>query len=107
QLLYGDRVVLRKEPNSTSEALDTLMIGEEIKIIDKTEETMFFNGLESNWYKVKHGKKNGYILGGLIALDHREIDDVKYLVTMATRDEQYFVRTRVLNPDKTYFGHES
>lgn len=107
QLLYGDRVVLRKEPNSTSEALDTLIIGTEIKIIEKTKETMFFNGLESNWYKVKFGKKSGYILGGLIALDHREIDDVKYLVTMAARDEQYFVRARVLNPDDTFFGHES
>lgn len=107
QLLYGDKVVLRKMPNTTSEALDTLFIGTEIKIIEKTEEIMLINGLESFWYKVKHGKKTGYILGGLIALDYREIDDIKYLVTMAGRGDQYFVRTRVLNPDETYFGHES
>lgn len=107
QLLYGDRVVLRKEPNSTAEGLDTLFIGAEIKIISKTEETMTFNGLESFWYKVKSGKKTGYILGGLIALDHRKIDDVTYLVTMAARGDLLFVRTRVLNPDETFFGHES
>lgn len=107
QLLYGDNVVFRKEPNASSESIDTLFIGTEIKIIYKTEETMSLNGIESYWYKVKHGKKTGYILGGLIALDHREIDDVKYLVTVASRDDRYFVRARVLNPDGSYFGHES
>jgi hypothetical protein len=107
ELLYGDNVVLRKEPNTSAPGLDTLFIGTEVKILEKTEETLLFNGFESPWYKVKHGKQVGYILGGLIALDHREIDDVKYLVTMARRNDQYFVRTRVLNPDETYFGHES
>lgn len=107
QVLYGDNVVFRKEPNAASEPLDTLFIGTEIKIIDKTEETMSINGLESNWYKVKHGKQTGYILGGLIALDYREIDDVRYLVTVASREDRYFVRARVLNPDNTYYGHES
>lgn len=107
QLLYGDNVVFRKEPNASSEPIDTLFIGAEIKIIDKTEETMSINGIESNWYKVKNGKKTGYILGGLIALDHREIDGVKYLVTVASRDDRYFVRARVLNSDNTYYGHES
>jgi len=107
EILYGDNVVLRKAPNANSDAIDTLSIGTEIKIIESTEEKMSINGLESFWYKVKHDKKTGYILGGLIALDHKEIDEVKYLVTMAGRGEEYFVRTRVLNPDNSYFGHES
>src|SRR5690606_20758930 len=97
----------RKEPNTNSEAKDTLSIGSEIKIVQKTEESMVFNGLESFWYKVKHGKQVGYILGALIALDSREIDDVIYLVTVASRDDRYFVRARVLNADNTYYGHES
>lgn len=107
QLLYGDKVVLRNAPNSVSEAIDTLSIGTEIKIIEKTEETMFINGLDSYWYKVKHGKKSGYILGGLIALHHIEIGDVKYLVNIAARGELYFVRARVLKSDNSFYGHES
>lgn len=115
ELLYGDNVVFRSEPSSSSDAIDTLLIGTEVKIIEKSDAKSSINGLEWNWYKVKVGRKTGYILGGLIALDHLHFDDAVYLVTMAgvnRRDDDfeyidYKVRTRVLGPTYEYYGHES
>lgn len=115
ELLYGDNVVFRSSPSASSDALDTLSIGTKVKIIKKSEEKTKLNGLDWNWYKVKVGRKTGYILGGLIALDHISFDDAVYLVTMAGVDKSsddyqytdYKVRTRVLTPTNEYYGHES
>lgn len=115
EYLYGDKVVFRAGPSSTAKAIDTLSIGSEIKIVRKTEETTSFNGLDWNWYKVKVGRKSGYILAGLIALDHLKYDDIVYLVTVAGIDQStedwdyidYKVRTRVILPSGEFYGHES
>lgn len=105
--LYGDRVVLRSKPTSTAEALDTLSIAQEVKIIEKSSEKMLINGLESNWYKVKVNNKVGYVLGGFIAADHKGVNKKMYLVSRASHDERNFVRVRVLNGDGSFYGHES
>lgn len=108
QYLYGDRVVLRKAPSSSAEALDTLMIGSEITILEKSDEVIEVNGLECNWYKVRAGKKKGFIAGGLIALDHREMDGVRYMVIRAGGGEYDLkARCRVLRGDGSYYGHET
>lgn len=109
ELLYGDRVVFRKEPSKDADAIDTLSIGDEVTIIEKTMETMQINGLNSNWYKVKKGRKTGYILGGLIALDNVEIDGDTYLIIYAGNGEEYSlnIRSRVLKRNGEYYGHES
>ncbi len=106
ELMYGDNVVLRSKDDSKSKALDTLSIGDPVKIIKKSETTTDFNGTPWNWYKVKAGKQTGYVLGGLIALDHKEVNGKTYLITKAHRDDRNFVRVRVLSKDKSYYGHE-
>jgi hypothetical protein len=115
EFLYGDNVVFRAGPSSSAKAIDTLSIGSEIKIVRKTEETTNFNGLDWNWYKVKVGRKSGYVLAGLIALDRVKYDDVIYLVTVAGINQSnddyeyidYRVRTRVIRADSEFYGHES
>lgn len=115
EYLYGDNVVFRSEPSSSSKAIDTLSIGSEVKIVRKTDNVSSINGLDWNWYKVKVGRKSGYILGGLIALDRVRHDDVVYLVTMAGVNQKsgdyeytdYRVRTRVIRADSEFYGHES
>ena len=115
EYLYGDNVVFRSEPSSSSKAFDTLFIGSEIEIVRKMDETSSLNGLDWNWYKVKVGRKTGYIHGGLIALDRLQQDDCIYLVTIAgvaqsSGDYEYIdyrVRTRVIRADSEYYGHES
>lgn len=115
EYLYGDNVVFRSKPSSSSDALDTLFIGSEVEIVQKMDETSSLNGLDWNWYKVKVGRKTGYILGGLIALDRVLHDDVVFLVTLAGIEQksndytytEYRARTRVLRADSEYYGHES
>ena len=108
ELMYGDNVVLRARPSKDSKALDTLSIGDAVTIVKKVDETMQFNGLESSWYKVKHGRTTGYVLGGLIALDNVKIQGDTYLVIYAGRGEEYILnaRCRVLKPNGDYYGHE-
>ncbi len=108
ELMYGDNVVLRKSPSVEGKALDTLVIGEVVTIVKRMEETHPVNGLESHWYKVKHGKYTGYVLGGLIALDSKRIDKKTYLVIYAGGAEEYNLkaRCRVLNSDGEYYGKE-
>jgi hypothetical protein len=113
--LYGDKVVFRAEPNSTAKALDTLSIGSEITIVHKTDYTTSLNGLDWNWYKVKVGRKSGYVLSGLIALDRIKFEDVTYLVTIAgithaEEDYEYTdfkLRARVLQSSGEFYGHET
>lgn len=105
ELLYGDRVVLRKTASTQAEAIDTLNIGSEVKILQRTEDKIEVNGRESNWYKVKSKSGVGYIPGGFIALDSREYDGGVYLVIVAGRDEDLKVRARYLK-NGNYFGKE-
>ena len=107
EMLYGDKVVFRKFPSASSEPIDTLSIGDEIKIIERMDETMSLNGRESHWYKVKNGKKTGYVLGGLIALDHKEINGDTYLVILSGDELNFFARVRIVKKDGSYYGHES
>lgn len=98
QYLYGNNVVLRKKASSESTALDTLAIGSEITILKKSKKESDYNGLSWSWYKVKQGKKKGYILGGLISLASDEINGDRYLTTVSTvkkEDEEY--TPRILN----------
>lgn len=105
ELLYGDRVVLRKSASAQAEALDTLKIGSEVKIMQRTEDLIEVNGRESNWYKVKTKSGVGFIPGGFIALDSREFNDGVYLVIVAGKDEDLKVRARYLK-NGNYFGKE-
>jgi hypothetical protein len=80
---------------------------EEVKIVKQTEEISEINGLDSYWYKVKHGARTGYILGGLIAMDHALIGEDTYLVIMSGLADQRYVRTRVVSAAKEFYGHET
>ena len=106
ELMYGDNVVLRSDEDASSKAIDTLKIGEPVKIIKQGESTSTVNGKQSYWYKVKAKNKVGYVLGGWIALDHKEINGRTYLIIYAERNEELYARTRVLSKDGEFFGRE-
>jgi len=106
ELMYGNNVVLRAEQHPDSKALDTLRIADPVTIIEKGNTTTDLNGQPSYWYKVKAKKKVGYVLGGWISLDHKEINGKTYLMIYAKRDDRLYARTRVVSKDKSYYGHE-
>lgn len=77
--LFGDQVKLRTGASTSSEVVDLLGIGSAVTILEKTNETLFFNGFESPWYKVRFGVKEGYVLGALMALQKIEYDGETFL----------------------------
>lgn len=88
QYLYGDKVVFRKKASSEAQSIDTLAIGSEITILKKSKETLNYNGIEWNWYKVKYNGKTGFILGGLLSLTSEEINGDRYLVTASKEKKE-------------------
>ncbi|MDB3906095.1 SH3 domain-containing protein [Crocinitomicaceae bacterium] len=102
ETLYGDNVVLRKKPSTESKAIDTLSIGSEVKILENSRKEIVVNGKTSYWYKVKSNKGTGYVAGGFIALDSREINGGKYMVIVAEANEESKFRVRYLKNGEFY-----
>ncbi len=65
---------------------------------------MEYDGLDSNWYKVKHQNQVGYVLGGLISLEKLETKDGRNFVFQVKRnsDDAFFLKCRILGNEKTY-----
>lgn len=99
QYIFGNRVVLRDGPSKESPSMDTLDAGMEIKIIDKTESYGNYGGVEWPWYKVKAGKKTGYILSGLISFNNVACTKGIYLVSMRKTEDKAYARYRYLKND--------
>lgn len=106
QYLYGNNVVLRSEPRVEGKAVDTLTIGTSLIIMDHTEEQATINGFTTIWYKVKVGRKTGYVAGSLIAASHVLSEGKLYMAIYAGSHEEQKLRCRVLRQDGEFYGHE-
>jgi hypothetical protein len=95
--LFGNDVKFRQLPNTGSEVVDLLKIGTKITIVEKTKNTLNYNGIESPYYKVKYNNKIGYILGGLISLDRKEIKNSKYFFVYKKTGDKYSISIRHIN----------
>ena len=102
EYLFGDNVKLRTAPDTNSEVVQLLAIASPLKILEKTKELTPFNGYDSPWYKVNANGKEGYVLGGLIALVSQSIDDERYLAVLKKKDEEQFINTRLVKADAPY-----
>ncbi len=104
--LFGNDVKLRAAPNSNSDVKTLLKIAEKVTIIEKTDQTLTYNGIDWPWYKVSYKNQTGYIIGGLLALDMAQIHDSIYLVSLYKEDDKYVVLTRLANKDTSYIEHK-
>ena len=95
--LFGNDVKFRELPDLSSKTIDLLKIGTEIEVVEKTENKLNYNGIESPFYKVKHNNKVGYILGGLISLEKKEINNSKYFFAYKKDENNYSIIIRLLN----------
>lgn len=100
--LFGNDVKLRDSPDTESNVLSLLKIGTEIKILEKTDDSMLFEGIDSPWYKVKYENKTGYVLGALISMDKQRYNSITYLIALKKEGSELFLKTRVLENDKNY-----
>lgn len=58
---------LRAQPNANSESLALLPRGTELKVLEKTNETLTVDGITSNWWKVEAKGKTGYLFSGYVS----------------------------------------
>src|SRR5690606_752726 len=85
--IFANDVKFRKEPDTDSDVIDLLKIGTKIKIIEQSELTQEFDGIESNWYKIEFNRKQGYVLGALISMRNLTTADNKSLYFQIKGDE--------------------
>ena len=97
--LFGDNVKFRNLPDLKSEVLELLKIGTEVQVLEKSGETIEYNGIESPFYKVKYKNHVGYILGGLLSLEKKEVDSSKFFFAYKKDGEKYSIITRHLNEE--------
>ncbi len=101
---FGDNVKLRSEPNTNSEIYLEIPIAEKLTILEKTEDKLLYNGIDWNWYKVKYKDRTGYVLGGLLSQDSKQVDDDIYLISLKKVKDKLYILIRLSN-DKTYLEH--
>jgi uncharacterized protein YgiM (DUF1202 family) len=65
--IFGDKVNLRETPSTSGKIIDTAQMGDEVKVVSKSEEVLQINGLEDNWYKVFISGKTAYVWGGTLS----------------------------------------
>lgn len=105
--MFGNDVKLRDQPNAESNVLTLLKIGEQIEIIEKSNSTMQFDGIESPWYKVKTSDKVGFVLGSLISLDKSTNGNLTYLISLKKDGIKLFAKTRILENGLDFKENES
>ncbi len=70
---FGDKVNIRKKPETGAAVMDQLQISAPVKIIEKTDKVLEMNGFKDYWYKVEylcscgHKYDQGYVWGGLLS----------------------------------------
>lgn len=101
--LYGDNVKLRSEPSTKSESHKLLKIGEELTILEKSNERLIFRGVDWPWYKVKYNNLTGYVIGGLISLGVKEMKHIRCFVSSEMENDKIYIVTRVLTDSSTKF----
>ena len=78
--LFADQVQLRAAPHTQSKVVKTLPIGTALTVLEKHENSWRYKGDDYHFYKVSFNGKEGYVLGGLIALQKMTIANVTHLL---------------------------
>lgn len=93
---FGHKIKLRAEPDIRSQVLDELVIGEWVKIVEKTPFSWPYNGFDSPFYKVTYNGMTGYLLGGLLSLDKKTVNDRPYFFAYAKQGSDTFLKVRTI-----------
>ncbi|MEP1489132.1 MAG: SH3 domain-containing protein [Algibacter sp.] len=105
--MFGNDVKFRDKPNTESNVLSLLKIGDKVEIIEKSDAKMEFDGIESPWYKVKIQDKEGFVLGSFISLDKTTSGNLIYLISLKKSEKNLLLKTRVLENDMEYIENIS
>ncbi|PIB39343.1 SH3 domain-containing protein [Maribacter sp. 4G9] len=100
--LFGDQVQLREAPTTNSKVLKTLSIGSPLVIQEKHENSWPYKGVDHPFYKVTYKGVTGYVLGGLISLEKKVINDVVHLFGRSKAGDEDYLLIRSLKDDGSF-----
>ncbi|NKI31829.1 SH3 domain-containing protein [Croceivirga thetidis] len=100
--LFGDHVHLREAPSTESKVLKTLPIGTHLIVKEKHENSWRYKGVDHHFYKVNFMGKEGYVLGGLLALEKKSIHNTVHLFGRSRTDGVDYLLIRSLNEDGSF-----
>ena len=76
--LFGDQVQLRESPTTDAKVLKTLPIGSHMSVIKRHDNSWRYKGMDHPYYKVDYKGTEGYVLGGLLALEKLTINGIDH-----------------------------
>ncbi|MFD2588392.1 SH3 domain-containing protein [Croceitalea marina] len=100
--LFGDQVQLREAPSTESKVLKTLPIGMHMVVQEKHENSWRYKGMDHHFYKVDYKGTEGYVLGGLLALEKKTINSVVHLFGRAKMGDEDYLLIRSLQEDGSF-----
>ena len=100
--LFGDQVKLRSGPGTDFEVIELLPIGIGVTVLEQSHHTKIFKGISSPWVKVKTPDHEGYILGGLIALETVVVGEDEYLASIIRENQGFAAQIRILRAQHSY-----
>lgn len=100
--LFGDQVRLREAPTTESKVLKTLPIGTHMVVQEEHENSWRYKGVDHHFYKVDYKGTKGYVLGGLLALEKKTINNVAHLFGRAKTGDEDYLLIRTLQEDGSF-----
>ena len=100
--LFGHQVQLREAPTPEGKVLKTLPIGAHMVVLEKHENSWRYKGIDSHYYKVDYKGLEGYVLGGLLALERKTIRGVSHFFGRAKVGEQDHLLIRTPQADGSF-----
>jgi len=115
---------IREDSSSNSQLLDSLQIGNKIKIIKNTEEYLNIKGLNLSWVEIEYSKNNqikkGFLWKGFIAINTKSDKNLTFLTTIDRKFSKkvkqddyeyeasfYGVTAKVINEKNEILGEKS
>ena len=100
--LFGDQVQLREAPTLDSKVLKTLPIGMHMVVQEKHENSWRYKGVDHHFYKVDYKGMDAYVLGGLLALEKKVINEVTHLFGRSKSGNEDYLLIRTLQEDGSF-----
>ncbi|SEW38979.1 SH3 domain-containing protein [Chitinophaga arvensicola] len=108
--IFADTAMVRISPDTKQAAIDTLLAGDDITVVELLTKQMFtLKGITLPWIKIKYKKdgveKEGYVWEGLISFSPMRRGDLKFVyaydrrvdtVIDKTKQFQYIVKLKVV-----------
>ncbi|MFB6453892.1 SH3 domain-containing protein [Chitinophaga sp. Hz27] len=87
--IFADTAFVRVSPDTKQAPKDTLLLGDNIKVLEITEKPLTIRGLKGPWLKIEYTKngevRNGYVWQGLISCAQLRRGDTKFIYAIERR----------------------